>query len=588
MKYGLPILSPVDGRGRYTEEAGPFVGLSTEEANVRVPERLQEVGALLSVSDYGHSYPHSPRAPYKPLLFRATVQWFVSVEHDNLKQRALDEIGKVEWFPETAENRIRAAIANRPDWTVSRQRYWGVGIPVFYANGEPVMTEKSLDAVVRLVQENGTDAWYEVAPEDILPTGFTFNGVPAKEFVKETDVLDVWFDSGATSRAVLDSGVWENLRYPAEVYLEGSDQHRGWFNSSLMLGTAVKGAAPFKQVVTNGFTVDELGYKMSKSKGNSVDPLGVIERYGADVLRLWVATTEYQEDNRLGDNILKQNADAYRQLRNTFRFLLGNLSDFTPATDTVPYESLDTLDKWALSRLQAVVGAAVEGFERYDFHKATQAVLLFCNTELSAFYLDVLKDRLYTLLPDDPKRRSSQTAFYEIASVLCRLLAPILVHTAEEVWSYLPGDKVESVHLADYPSVRSEWQNEALEAQVTDLLNVRAEFDRQMQPLKDARTLTKSAAAQADVVAGSALYARLSALEATLRESLIVARLVLTEDTAQESENFTVSVSAAPGTKCERSWFVLEDVGSDPEYPTISASQAAIVRELERRRTAGA
>jgi isoleucyl-tRNA synthetase len=588
VKYGLPILSPVDGRGRYTEEAGPFVGLTTDEANVRVPERLKEVGALLSMSEYAHSYPHSPRAPYKPLLFRATVQWFVSVDHDDLKQRALAEIEKVQWFPPTAENRIRAAVANRPDWTVSRQRYWGVGIPVFYANGEPVLTPESLDAVVRLVREKGTDAWYEVPPEEILPEGFTFNGVPACEFVKETDVLDVWFDSGTTSLAVLDSGVWEHLRYPAEVYLEGSDQHRGWFNSSLMLGTAIKGEAPYKQVVTNGFTVDEFGYKQSKSKGNAVDPLGVIERYGADVLRLWVAMVEYQEDTRLGDNILKQNADAYRQLRNTFRFLLGSLYDFDPAKDTVPYADLDVLDRWALSRLQSVVKTCGEAFETYEFHEATQAVLLFTNTELSAFYLDVLKDRLYTLLPEDPKRRSSQTAFYEIASALCRLLAPVLVHTCEEVWGYLPGAKAESVHLTDWPTVRAEWVDTDLEGRIAELLRVRAEFDRQMQPLKDAKTLTKSAAAAAAVRAGTGAYTRLYELRETLRESLIVPTVELSEDGALGADEFVVTVSAAPGQKCERSWFVREDVGADPDYPTISAEQAAIVRELERRRAAGA
>ncbi|MDX1933921.1 MAG: isoleucine--tRNA ligase [Capsulimonadales bacterium] len=582
-RYHLPVLCVVDGRGRYTEDAGPFVGWTTEEANTRIPERLKEEGRLLAHKQYVHSYPHSPRAPYRPLLFRATVQWFVSVEHDNLKARALEEIGKVEWFPAVSENRIRAAIAGRPDWTVSRQRYWGVGIPVFYANGEPVMTEESLAAVVRLVREKGTDAWYEVPPEEILPPGFTFNGVAAKDFVKETDVLDVWFDSGTTSMAVLDSGLWEGLSYPAEVYLEGSDQHRGWFNSSLMLGTAIKGSAPFRQVVTNGFTVDERGIKMSKSKGNSVDPLGVIEQFGADVLRLWVASTQYQEDTRLGENILKQQTDNYRQLRNTFRFLLGSLFDFDPAGDAVPVSEMDLLDRYALSRLQKLVAACTTAFERYDFQEASQAILLFCGTELSAFYLDVLKDRLYTLLPEDPKRRSSQTALYEIASVLARLLAPVLVHTAEEVWQHLPGRSPLSVHLADWPEVRTEYADDALEARFAELLAVRSEFDRQMQPLKDARTLTKSAAAFVTVIAGGERLARLGAMEETLREALIVPKLALVEGPAADADGFSLTIEPAPGEKCERSWFVREDVGADPEFPTLSLPQAAIVRELLRR-----
>ena len=592
-KYHLPILSPVNGRGRYTDEAGEFAGLTLDEANVRIPERLKEVGALLALNNYNHKYPHSPRAPYKPLIFRATVQWFVSVEHDNLRNRALAEIEGVEWFPATAKNRISAAVAGRPDWTVSRQRYWGVGIPVFYANGEPVMTEESLSAVVNLVRERGTDAWYEVAPENILPPGYSYNGVPASEFIKETDVLDVWFDSGTTSMAVLDSGVWENHRYPADVYLEGSDQHRGWFNSSLMLGTALRGHAPFRQVITNGFTVDELGYKMSKSKGNAVDPLGVIEKYGADVLRLWVASCEYQEDTRLGDAILKQTADGYRRLRNTFRFLLGNLYDFDPATDAVPADALDPLDKWALSRLQKVVQICTESFHVYDFQKATQAILLFCGTELSAFYLDVLKDRLYTSLPEDSKRRSSQTAMHEIASVLCRLLAPVLAHTCEEVWQEMnfvsfvlrtnETKNNPSVHLADWPEVRAEYVDPELEATFAEILRVRDAFNAQLEAARAAGTLTKSVEAAATIHAGSELWMRLAPLMETVREALMVPRVGLGEDENAEADGVRVEIAPAPGIKCERCWFVRESVGSDPEYPTLSAEQAIIVRELVRR-----
>ena len=589
-KYNLPVLSPVNGRGRYTEEAGEFAGLTLDEANVRIPERLQEAGNLLAHTAFSHKYPHSPRAPHKPLIFRATVQWFVSVEHDDLRNRALAEIDKVDWFPATAKNRISAAVAGRPDWTVSRQRYWGVGIPVFYANGEPVMTDESLTAVVNLVRERGTDAWYDTAPEDILPAGFMYNGVPASEFVKETDVLDVWFDSGTTSMAVLNSGVWENHRYPADVYLEGSDQHRGWFNSSLMLGTAVTGNAPFKQVITNGFTVDELGYKMSKSKGNAVDPLGVIEKYGADVLRLWVASCEYQEDTRLGDAILKQTADGYRRLRNTFRFLLGNLYDFDVTENAVPADDLDILDRWALSRLQRLIGVCTDAFHVYDFQKATQAILLFCGTDLSAFYMDVLKDRLYTLLPEDPKRRSAQTAMHEIASVLCRLLAPVLVHTCEEVWQEFRTTGADtsssdafSVHLATWPDVRTELINEAAETTFAAILRLRDEFNAQLSAVRASGELTKSQEALPTFTLGSALYSRIYGHEAALAEALIVPNVRLIQDNDTDGETVWVEIASAPGIKCQRSWFVREDVGSDPDYPTLSVAQATIVRELVRR-----
>jgi len=572
MKYGLPILSPVDSRGRYTAEAGPFQGLSTDEANVRIPERLAEVGALLGKSDFSHSYPHSPRAPYKPLIFRATVQWFVAVDHDGLRTKALAGIDTVQWFPAPARNRIAAAVAGRPDWTVSRQRHWGVPIALFYADGEPVFDETAFDAVVALIRTHGIEAWYQTPPADILPAGFEYKGVPAERFEKEKDVLDVWFDSGSTHVAVLESGLWPHHRWPADLYLEGSDQHRGWFNSSLMIATALHGTPPYRQVVTNGFTVDELGYKMSKSKGNAVDPLGVVERYGADVLRLWVGSIEYTEDTRLGDGILKQLADSYRKLRNTLRFLLGNLADFDPATHAVADTDLDPLDRWAISRLQGLIGDVRAAYDEYAFYRATQAILNFCNVDLSSFYLDVLKDRLYTELPEAPRRRSSQTAMHAIASALCRLLAPILSHTCEEVWEALPGGRAEapSPQLATFPRVDPTRVDPALEDRMGSVLKVREAFHAAMEPLRAAGTLTKTAEAWAVVAAPlDADHADL------LRECLIVAKLDLTH-----ADDIRVEVQAAPGTKCARSWFVREDVGTDPEHPTLCAAQAAIVRAL--------
>ncbi|MBB6052151.1 isoleucine--tRNA ligase [Armatimonas rosea] len=592
MKYGLPVLSPVDGRGRYTDEAGPFVGLSTDEANKAIPERLAEVGALLGSYNFTHSYPHSPRAPYKPLLFRATVQWFVSVEHDGLRQKALDGIKNVAWYPAQAENRITAAVAGRPDWTVSRQRHWGVPIALFYANGEAVMDEVAFDAAVAVIRKDGVEGWYNTAPEAILPEGFTYNGVAAKDFEKEKDVLDVWFDSGSTSFAVLDSGVWPGLRWPADLYLEGSDQHRGWFNSSLMIASALRGTPPYKAVVTNGFTVDERGIKMSKSKGNTVDPLGVIDELGADVLRLWVGSIDFTEDTRLGKGILEQLADSYRKLRNTLRFLLGNLADFNPDTDRVAADALDPLDAWILSKLSGVVTDVTAAYDEYAFYKATQALIGFCNTELSGFYLDVLKDRLYTLLPEDPKRRSSQTAMLEVATALITMLAPVLVHTADEAWEFLPSweGKAESVHLADWPTPGT--AEAALEARFEAILAVRDAFNLKLEPFREALAaarkakesteglISKSTEAHAEVTLDANLAALLAGDDALVAECLMVAKLTLTSGDA-----LSVTVSPAPGKKCMRSWFIREDVGSDPEFPEISAPQAAIVRELVRRGT---
>ena len=575
MKHGLRVLSPVDGRGRFTEDAGPFVGISTDEGNKVIPQALTDAGALLALRDFSHKYPHAPRAPYKPLIFRATVQWFVAVDHNDLRKKALAGIDTVAWYPPQASNRISAAVAGRPDWTVSRQRHWGVPIAIFYANGEPVFDETAYDAAVAVIKENGIEAWYSMSPVDILPDGFTYKGIPASEFTKEKDVLDVWFDSGSTSFAVLDSGVWPDHSWPADLYLEGSDQHRGWFNSSLMIATAMRGVPPYRAVVTNGFTVDELGYKMSKSKGNTIDPLGTIDRYGADVLRLWVGSIEYTEDTRLGDGILKQLADSYRKLRNTVRFLLGNLAGYNPATDAVAVAELHPLDAYALSRLQSLITDVTAAYDEYAFYKATQAVLNYCNVELSAFYLDVLKDRLYTELPDSPLRRSSQTVLWEICSALCRMMTPILSHTCEEIWQHLPGtaDIAISPQLADFPVADPAKVNADVEALFGTILQVRDAFNASMETVRAEGGITKSAEAWATVTAP---------LDAAhidvLREALIVAKLELTT-----GSEISVTVQASPGQKCMRSWFIREDVGTDPEHPTLSIPQALIVRELIRR-----
>ena len=467
--YDLPTIQPVQNNGVYDETAGEFAGLHVfKEGNRHVIERLQETGMLLSQQEYLHSYPHCWRC-HNPVIFRSTVQWFMNIDHDGHREKSIEAIAGVQWFPPDSINRITAMVAGRPDWCLSRQRAWGVGIPVFYYKGQPVLTPESVRAVYEMTLRDGSDVWYEKTPSEILPPDFVCpHGGDVAEYTKETDVLDVWFDSGSTCRAVL--GLRDNLHIPADVYLEGSDQHRGWFNSSLMVGMAVNGAAPYKQVITNGWTLDEKGKAMHKSAGNAIPPSHVVEEYGADVLRLWVASVNYFEDVRLGNNIFKQTAESYRRIRNTLRYLLGALSDFTPGTNSVSPEEMAELDLWALDALQVLIEECNKGYEAYEFQRVSRAVNDFCATEMSSFYLDVLKDCLYANATNDVKRRSAQTALYEIASVLTRLIAPILSHTAEEVWQILPAalEIAPSVELTVLPTAdplsvhlerRERWKN---------------------------------------------------------------------------------------------------------------------------------
>ena len=476
LKYGLEVLNPVDASGKYTAEAGEWDGRKFEglrvttsgdekadsAANSALISALRESGNLMSAAKFEHSYPHCWRC-HSPLIYRATVQWFMNIDHDGFRTKALEAIQSVAWVPKESVNRITNMVAGRPDWCVSRQRSWGVGIPAFYCDacGEHILSEESVGAVAALVRREGSDAWYSYAAADVLPKGFTCPHCKAgaRTLRKETDVLDVWFDSGSTTRAVLENAKqWPDLSWPADMYLEGGDQHRGWFNSSLMLGTATKGSAPYRSVVTNGWTLDENGEAFSKSRGNGVNPLKVVSQYGADIVRWWVASQNFMEDTRCGDNVLAQVAEMYRRVRNTFRFLNNNLYDFDPAIHSVIAGEMDELDRWALAQLDRVVQVSVNAYDRYEFHRIYQAVLNFCGVELSAFYLDVLKDRLYASAAESIERRSAQTAMHKIAETLARLLAPytkLLVSTP--VMSYHGAylrltDKPESVHLAELPS----------------------------------------------------------------------------------------------------------------------------------------
>lgn len=577
--YGLPVLQPVLPDGRFDESAGEFAGLKLDAGGRRVIERLEEEGALLAQSEIVHSYPHCWRC-HNPVIFRATVQWFMNIDHDGHRERALDAIQNVRWYPEESVNRISAMVAGRPDWCLSRQRAWGVGIPVFYCRAcrEPVATPQSIGAVYELTLSEGSDAWFEKEAGEILPPGFACPhcGDADAGFTKETDVLDVWFDSGSTCRAVLEHR--PELRYPADVYLEGSDQHRGWFNSSLMVGVATKGEPPYRQVVTNGWTLDEQGKAMHKSLGNVVAPQTVIDQSGADVLRLWVGSTNYFEDVRLGAGILKQVVESYRRMRNTLRFLLGALADFRPGVHTVAREDLTELDRWALDALQNLIEEVTRGYEAYEFHRATRAILDFCTVDLSAFYLDVLKDRLYVSAPDDPIRRSAQTAIWEIASALLRLLSPILSHTAEEAWQMLPGavDLAPSVELAVFPEPDPLYRDPPLRERWRVLLALRDEVNKALENARRGGTVKKSL--EAKVILGGAGASEASAgfSDADLATLFLVSQVERDPDGPS-----AVAVGPAEGRKCVRCWLVRQDLGADPAHPELCARCAeAVTRRL--------
>lgn len=444
-KYGLPVLCPVDERGVMTEEAGEFAGLSYKEADDAVVARLRELGTLLSAAPYEHPYPYAERDG-KPVIFRATEQWFVSIDELDLRKRMLDEIDRVKWIPATGETRIRAMIGHRPDWCISRQRPWGVGIPVFYGakTGQPVLDPDLIEHVAQLIEREGSDCWFVKSPEEILPSGYLHPDTGESEFRKETDVFDVWFDSGSTSLCVLEGNVeplWQQP-WPADLYLEGSDQHRGWFNTSLIIGTACRGAAPYKEVVTHGFLLDEEGRKMSKRLMNALDPDHVCATFGADILRYWCASVDYTNDVPCSENILKQFGESYRTVRNTLRFLLANLDDYSGAA--VSHE----LDRWVVEQTDLLVSDCLPRYENYDFVGVMTAVHSFCKKQLSSFYLDAIKDRMYCDGRDWPSRRSAQAACHDVLIRLVKLIAPILCHTAEEVYERIPAiDRLPSVHM---------------------------------------------------------------------------------------------------------------------------------------------
>ncbi|MHB8069918.1 MAG: isoleucine--tRNA ligase [Desulfobaccales bacterium] len=578
-KYGLKPYSPVDDNGRFTQEVPEFAGQKVWEANAGIIELLRQKGKLLGVEELTHSYPHCWRCK-KPIIFRATEQWFISMEENGLRQKALEAIDKVTWIPRWGRERIHLMVENRPDWCISRQRAWGVPIVAFRCRGcgEIVLTREILEGIIERARREGADFYFAATVAELLPIDTLCPKCGQGDFDKETDILDVWFDSGVSFAAVLEARV--ELRQPADLYLEGSDQHRGWFHSSLLAAVGTRGQAPYKGVLTHGFVVDGEGRKMSKSVGNIIAPQEVINKYGAEILRLWVSGEDYRDDIRLSDAILKQLAEAYRRFRNTARFMLGNLSDFDPQQHWVKYEDREELDRLALSWLAQLTERVKKAYLDYEFHLAFHKLHQFCAVEMSSLYLDILKDRLYVSGTGSLARRSAQSTLWELLRTLTLLMAPILSFTAEEVWGFLPGeDKAESVHLAAFPEAPPGFPDGDLLKKYEFLLQVRGEINR---GLEEARKDKKIATAQeARVVLGAKtedLYEALSTQAEALRVLAQVAELSVVAQAAapisrtleaQEVQGLWVQVEKAPGAKCVRCWFHYPGVGEDPKHPQL-------------------
>jgi len=572
VQYGLDIYSPVDDDGRFTKDVLFFAGQFVFDANDAVNKKLAEVGALLKEEMLVHSYPHCWRTN-DPIIFRATEQWFISMDKMGLRRKALKAINEVTWIPPWGKDRIYGMVENRPDWCVSRQRAWGIPITVFYCNAckQPLFNQETIDHVVRLFEEKGADIWFEEGTEHLLPKGTQCPQCGGKAFSKEMDILDVWFDSGVSHAAVLEGQ--RELEWPASLYLEGSDQHRGWFHSSLLTSVGTRGRAPYLSVLTHGFVVDGEGKKMSKSAGNVIAPEEVINKLGADVLRLWVAAEDYKDDIKISNEILKRLADSYFRVRNSFRFLLGNLHDFHPEKDRVPYGELHEMDRLALHQLQKLVGRIREAYERFEFHTVYHSLQNFCAVEMSALYFDILKDRLYTFSSGSRGRRSAQTALYEILRTLTCLTAPILPFTAEEVWKYLPEEpgRAESVHLASFPDVKSDYLDDALNDRWEQIWEIRAIVTKALEEARKEKVIGLSLDAQVHLHLPEKIFSFLKSYEKDLKSIFIVSSVILhpaVSGTRDEKE-VRVEVSRAEGKKCERCWNYEVSVGSHPEHQTI-------------------
>ena len=576
LKYGLEVYSPVDDSGCFTDDVEYFAGLNVFEANRAVNDKLEEVGALLKEQEITHEYPHCWRCK-KPVIFRSTKQWFISMEKNELRQKALDAISQVSWIPSWGRERIHNMIANRPDWCISRQRSWGVPITVFFCNecGKVVISREIIDRLTGLVEKSGADIWFTEKEVDLLPPGTSCPECGGREFTKETDILDVWFDSGVSYAAVMEKR--DYLDSPADLYLEGSDQHRGWFHSSLLCSVGTRGKAPYKNVLTHGFVVDGSGKAMHKSAGNVIPPEKLIKTYGAEILRLWVAGEDYRDNIRLSKEILQRLTEAYRRIRNTCRYLLGNLNDFDPDSDRVPYGEMEELDRWALNRLQELSEKIMRAYDSFEFHLVYHNLHNFCVLDLSSFYLDIIKDRLYTSPAKSTARRSAQTAMNEILEVLVRLMAPLLSFTADEIWQHMnQGHRPQSVHADLFVSPKEAYRDLDLATRWEDIIMVRKEVTKALEIARKEKEIGHPLDASVTLGLSPELMEKLKTYRDQLRSIFIVSSATIVEidqlEGGLESEQvpgLKIKVGPSQDQKCERCWIHDPTVGLDGNHPAI-------------------
>jgi len=588
IKYGLDVYAPVGPGGHYLEEVGLFGGQRVFDANPKVEAALAERGRLWHRESFQHSYPHCWRC-HNPVIFLATAQWFITMDQPSsngksLREMSLEAVRQVKWLPTWGDERIHNMLANRPDWCISRQRTWGVPIPAVSCTkcGHVMLTRPLIDRAATVFEEHSADAWYERPIEEFLPEGFSCSSCGNTQFERETNILDVWFDSGASHEAVL--ALRPELRWPSDVYLEGSDQYRGWFHSSLLVGLGTRAQAPYGRVITHGFVVAEDGRKMSKSLGNSIEPQEIVKQHGADVLRLWVALVDYKEEQRLGKEILARVVEAYRKLRNTLRYLLQNLYDFNPATDMVAPEKLQEVDRYILARYAEVAKKILASYEAFDYTPIVQAVTQFAIVDLSAFYLDVSKDRLYTFGATSEARRSAQTAMYIMVDGLVRLLAPILTMTTDELWRALPNRREDSVHLADFPAAADleKLIDPALVDRWTTLIDVRNVVNQALETQRKAKVIGAPLEAQVTLEASGPLFDLLRKHEADLPMLFITSQASVKQVEGDGTQPVQVSVARADGVKCQRCWRYVPEVSAEPAFEGICSrcvdALASVVR----------
>lgn len=563
----IPIVVPVDENGVLTEEAGMFAGLKTADANKPIAEYLDKTGALFAIKKIVHQYPHCWRCK-EPVLFRATDQWFCSV--DDFKDDAVKAINDVQWIPAWGKDRITSMVRERKDWCISRQRKWGVPIPIFYCEecGEPLIDKEAMLAVADLFGKEGSNAWFTHEASEILPQGTKCKKCGCTSFTKEKDIMDVWFDSGSSHAAVLKNR--PELQWPADLYLEGADQYRGWFQSSLLTSVATQGTAPYKAVLTHGWVVDGKGRVMHKSLGNGIDPQDVIKQYGADVLRLWVASSDYHADIRISPDILKQLSEAYRKIRNTARYILGNISDFNPDTDMAEPSEFMSIDKWALAKLNNLIDKVKDAYDKYEFHIVYHAIHNFCVVDMSNFYLDVLKDRLYTEKADSKQRRAAQTSIYLILNAMTRMIAPILAFTSDEIWKYMPhanGDQPEHIVFNTMPEKVSVDIDDEFMNYWDKIHELRDEVKKSLETYIKDKTIKSSLEAKVVLLAGGDTLSFLKKAEKELAASFIVSDVEIVESDCE----LEIKIEKAEGEKCERCWSISKTVGSNSEHPTLCA-----------------